>query len=251
MASRAISSEGGEGLIGKDLNEFISCSVDDVTSTKDRFIQVKDEEFLIPVKVNKSVGLLVVHCPKNSIEENIEILDIFIRNITIAYEKVILLNEVRDTQKEIAYRLGEVVETRSKESGSHVKRVAEISRYLACKFGLPPEQCEKIKLASPLHDIGKIAIPDAVLNKPGKLDTEEWVTMMSHASVGAEILKGSNLEILNIAANIAGYHHEKWDGSGYPDKISGEDIPIEARITVASQMCLTLWHQNAATKMPY
>jgi response regulator RpfG family c-di-GMP phosphodiesterase len=111
------SSEGGEGLIGKDLNEFIHCSVDDVTSTKDRFIQVK---------VNKSVGLLVVHCPKNSIEENIEILDIFIRNITIAYEKVILLNEVRDTQKEIAYRLGEVVETRSKESGSHVKRVAEI-----------------------------------------------------------------------------------------------------------------------------
>lgn len=230
------SSEGGEGIIGKELDEFISCSVDDVTSTKDRFIQVKEEEFLIPVKVNKSVGLLIVHCPKSSIEENIEILDIFIRNITIAYEKVILLNEVRDTQKEIAYRLGEVVETRSKESGSHVKRVAEISRFLASKYGLPPEQCEKIKLASPLHDIGKIAIPDAVLNKPGKLDADEWVTMMSHASVGAEILRGSNLEILNIAANIAGHHHEKWDGSGYPNKISAESIPIEARITALADV---------------
>lgn len=230
------SSEGGEALIGKDLNEFISCSVEEVANSQERYIQVKDEEFLIPVKVNKSVGLLIVHCPHHSLEENIEILDLFIRNITIAYEKVILLNEVRDTQKEIAYRLGEVVETRSKESGSHVKRVAELSLFLAQKYGLSDELSHKIKLASPLHDIGKIAIPDAILNKPGKLDSEEWQVMMSHASVGAEILRGSNLEILNIAANIAAFHHEKWDGSGYPNKLSGESIPIEARITAIADV---------------
>ncbi|USD66950.1 HD domain-containing phosphohydrolase [Vibrio sp. SCSIO 43136] len=230
------SSKGGEALIGKNLNEFISCSIEDVANSAERYIRAGEEEFLIPVKVNKSVGLLVVHCPEKRLNENIEILDLFIRNITIAYEKVILLNEVRDTQKEIAYRLGEVVETRSKESGSHVKRVAEISMFLGLKYGLSEEFAAKIRLASPLHDIGKIAIPDAVLNKPGKLDSDEWNVMMSHAEVGAEILRGSNLEILNIAANIAAYHHEKWDGSGYPTKISGEDIPIEARITAVADV---------------
>ncbi len=230
------SSAGGEDFIGQELEEFISYSIEDIAANNDRFIQIRDEEFLIPVKVNNCVGLLVVNCPKSSLDENIEILDIFIRNITIAYEKVILLNQVRETQKEIAYRLSEVIETRSKSGGSHVKRVAEISCYLAEKYGLPQELCETIKLASPLHDVGKIVVPDDILNKPSELNKEEWLIMMSHADVGRELLSESNSEILDIAANIAGHHHEKWDGSGYPNKVSSESIPIEARITAVADV---------------
>lgn len=159
------------------------------------------------------------------------LLELFIQNVSIAFENAQLHWDVASTQREIVYMLGEAVETRSQETGNHVKRVAEISRILAAAYGLDEEEIELIKLASPLHDIGKIGVPDAILNKPGKLDPDEWTIMQSHAELGHRILAGSNRRILKAASIIALEHHEKWDGSGYPNGKKGDDIHIYGRLT--------------------
>ncbi len=144
--------------------------------------------------------------------------------------------EIINTQKELLYRMGEIGETRSKETGNHVKRVAEYSLLLATLAGLNSEQRHLIKMASPMHDIGKVAIPDSILLKPGKLDPDEWVIMKTHASIGHELLKNSDRPILKAAAIVAGEHHEKWDGSGYPNGTSGENIHIFGRITALADV---------------
>ena len=144
--------------------------------------------------------------------------------------------EIISTQKELVYRMGEIGESRSRETGNHVKRVAEYSRQLALLCGLDGEEAELLKMASPMHDIGKVAIPDRVLLKPGKLDAEEWEIMKTHASIGYELLRHSDRPILQAAAIVAGQHHEKWDGSGYPNGLNGEDIHIYGRITAIADV---------------
>ncbi len=139
--------------------------------------------------------------------------------------------EIINTQKELLYRMGEIGETRSKETGNHVKRVAEYSRQLALLAGLETDQAQLLKMASPMHDIGKVAIPDSILMKPGKLDADEWEIMKTHASIGHDLLCHSDRPILKAAAIVAGQHHEKWDGSGYPNRYCGEEIHIFGRIT--------------------
>lgn len=147
-----------------------------------------------------------------------------------------LHKELEDTQRELIYRLGEVGETRSKETGNHVKRVANYSRILAKKYGLTEEESTRLFAASPMHDIGKVGIPDNVLNKPGKLDESEWEIMRSHSLIGYEILKSSNRPILQAAAIVAHTHHEKWDGTGYPRGLKGEQIHIYGRITAVADV---------------
>ncbi len=147
------------------------------------------------------------------------------------HEIEILNKDITATQKEIIFKLGAVAEARSKETGLHVRRVAEYSYMLAIYYGLSKKEAEIIKTASPMHDIGKIAIPDAILNKPGKFTKEEFEIMKTHAQLGYDMLKDSNKEILKAAAIIAHEHQEKYDGSGYPRAIQGEDIHIYGRIT--------------------
>lgn len=165
-----------------------------------------------------------------------QLLEFFANNIALAYDNLKLRETVKDSQKELSYILGEAVEKRSKETGSHVKRVAHYSMLLAQLYGLSHYQAEIIKLASPLHDIGKISIPDQILNKPGKLTDEEWIIMQTHAQQGFEILKNSTNEILQCGALIAHQHHEKWDGSGYPRGLKGEQINIVGRITALADV---------------
>ncbi|MBV1933199.1 MAG: DUF3369 domain-containing protein [Parvibaculaceae bacterium] len=167
---------------------------------------------------------------------DINLIDLFLRNVSITFDNLALQREVEETQREIVYRLGEAVESRSKETGNHVKRVAKISRLLAEKYGMSPEQADIILYASPLHDIGKIAIPDAILNKPGKLNAEEWEIMQTHAILGYDMLKSSNRQILKAGAIIARDHHEKWNGKGYPAGKTGEDIDIMGRITAVADV---------------
>tara|TARA_R110002012_G_scaffold111352_8_gene256299 strand:- start:697 stop:2265 length:1569 start_codon:yes stop_codon:yes gene_type:complete len=164
------------------------------------------------------------------------LLELFIQNVSIAFENVQLHEDVASTQREIVYMLGEAVETRSQETGNHVKRVAEISSILAVAYGLGEDEVDLIKLASPLHDIGKIGVPDAILNKPGKLDPDEWEIMKSHAELGHRMLAGSNRKILTVASVIALEHHEKWDGSGYPHGKKGEEIHIYGRLTAIADV---------------
>ncbi len=132
--------------------------------------------------------------------------------------------------------MGAIGESRSKETGNHVKRVAEYSYLLAKAYGLSTQQAEILKQASPMHDIGKVAIPDAILNKPGRLSAEEFEVMKTHASIGHEMLGHSQRELLRAAAIVAHQHHEKFDGTGYPHGLIGEQIHIFGRITAVADV---------------
>jgi response regulator RpfG family c-di-GMP phosphodiesterase len=147
-----------------------------------------------------------------------------------------LIKENEDTNKEIIVKLGEVIEHRSSETGSHVYKVAAYSRLISLQMGFSEIEAENLKIASILHDIGKIAIPDKILLKQGKLTNEEFNLIKSHAEVGYEILKDSKKDILQLAAKIALEHHEKYDGTGYPRGIMSSELSIEGRIVALADV---------------
>lgn len=147
-----------------------------------------------------------------------------------------LYEELEETQREIIYKLGEIGETRSSETGNHVKRVAEYSKLFAQKINLNNDDINRLFMASPMHDIGKIGIPDAILNKAGKLTQEEWEIMKTHTQIGYEILKNSKRETLKTAGIVSYTHHEKWDGTGYPLGLKEKEIHIFGRITAIADV---------------
>ncbi|MFS0722933.1 HD domain-containing phosphohydrolase [Paenibacillus sp. 1P07SE] len=151
-------------------------------------------------------------------------------------ESVILHEEIVATQREIILAMGEIGESRSRETGNHVKRVAEYSYLLALGLGLSREQAELLKMASPMHDIGKVAIPDSILHKSGKLTAEEYDQMKEHTVIGYNLLNKSGRRLLRYAARIAYEHHERWDGAGYPRGLRGETIDLFARITAVADV---------------
>ncbi len=160
-----------------------------------------------------------------------QLLEIYIQSVAMVFRNMNLQEDLQDTQKELVYILGDAVEARSRETGAHVKRVALCSELLARLCGLPEDEVTLIKNASPLHDIGKVAIPDAILHKAGKLDPQEWALMQKHAQFGLDILQRSNRPLMKMASEIAITHHERWDGEGYPNQLVGDAIPIAGRIT--------------------
>ena len=139
--------------------------------------------------------------------------------------------EIRNSREEIALRLISAGEHRDNETGMHVRRIGLYAAELARLLGWDPLAVETIQSAAPMHDIGKIGVPDAILQKPGTLTESEWVVMKQHTTMGATILKGSSVPFIQMGARIAIGHHEKWDGSGYPLGLKGEEITQEARIT--------------------
>jgi len=147
-----------------------------------------------------------------------------------------LQEEIEATQREVIFTMAEAGEMRSKETGQHVKRVAEYCRLFGEKHGLSEAETEVLKMSSPMHDIGKIAIPDAVLLKPAKLDEAEWRIMKTHSTLGHEMLRHSERKLLHSAAIIAWQHHEKWDGGGYPCGLAGEQIHVFARIAALADV---------------
>ena len=170
---------------------------------------------------------------------------------TIKSHKTVLENlnqEVTETQAEILYTLGEVMENRSKETASHVKRVAKYTYLLATKYGLDEKEAFTLKSASPLHDIGKIGIEDSILLKPGKLTEEEFIIMKTHATIGYDILKTSTRSILRAAAIVAHEHHEKYDGNGYPNAKKGTDIHIYGRMVAIADVFDALTHKRVYKK---
>ncbi|HWR41136.1 MAG TPA: DUF3369 domain-containing protein [Patescibacteria group bacterium] len=164
------------------------------------------------------------------------LIEIFCMNVSIAFDNIILNQEIEETQREIIFTLGEITEVRSQETGFHVKRVAEYSRLLGLKYGLPPEEAELLRMASPLHDIGKMAIADAVLNKPGKLTLDEFELIKLHSTIGYEMLNKSKRSIIQAGALIAHQHHERYDGSGYPHGLKGQEIHIYSRIVALTDV---------------
>lgn len=144
--------------------------------------------------------------------------------------------QLNESRLEIVGRLGKAAEYKDNETGMHVIRMSRFSELLARELGKDDHYCEMILNASPMHDIGKIGIPDRVLLKPGKLDHDEWQIMKSHTTMGAEILSGGESELMKMSAIIAITHQEKWDGSGYPKGLKGEEIPLEGRIVAIADV---------------
>ncbi|MDB5961823.1 MAG: hypothetical protein JWP59_3117, partial [Massilia sp.] len=181
-------------------------------------------------------SLLVLKGVEEISEIDAQLLEVFCSGVAIAFDNILLNQEITDTQAELILRLGDVVESRSHEAGNHVRRMAQVCHLLAQTSGMSDDETAVLMHAAPMHDIGKIATPDAVLLKPGKLTPEEWEIMKQHPTVGLSILDGSSRPILKAAAVIAHQHHEKYDGTGFPQGLKGENIHRYARIVAVSDV---------------
>ncbi|TWX72611.1 two-component system response regulator [Colwellia sp. C1TZA3] len=146
------------------------------------------------------------------------------------------INELKETRMHIIQRLGRAAEYKDNETGFHVLRMSHYSKLIAKASGLDECSQESILGAAAMHDIGKIGIPDRVLLKPGKLDADEWAIMKSHTSIGADIIGEHDSALLKMARSVALSHHEKWDGSGYPNGLQGKEIPLAGRIVAIADV---------------
>jgi response regulator RpfG family c-di-GMP phosphodiesterase len=189
-------------------------------------------------------SLLVLKGVEEISEIDVQLLDVFCSGVAIAFDNILLNQEITDTQAELILRLGDVVESRSNEAGNHVRRMAQVCHLLAQESGMSEDETAVLMHAAPMHDIGKIATPDAVLLKPGRLTPEEWEVMKQHPTVGLQILDGSQRPILKAAAVIAHQHHEKWDGSGYPQGLKADQIHPYARIVAVADVFDALTHER-------
>ena len=158
------------------------------------------------------------------------------RALLLAEEVAQATRQILEREEEIIWRLARAIEYRDGGTGEHIARVASISLIIAEELGLPKDFCRNIYLGAPLHDVGKLGIPDSILNKPGKLTAAEYAHMQRHVAFGRSILDGSESDLLQVAAAIAASHHEKWDGSGYPLGLSAEAIPLEGRIVAIADV---------------
>jgi len=211
--------------ISNDVKTLIRKSFDN----KSHFIT--DEVFVgyYETSVN-SASVLYIEFEDDAEHFKANLAELFATNVAHLLDILSRKYEAEKTQKELLYIVGEVIEARSKDTGSHVQRVALVCELLATKLGLDDEFISAIHLAAPLHDIGKVIIPRDILHKPGKLDENEWNTMKTHAEAGFQLLSKSKTNVSKLGARLAHSHHENWDGSGYPEGLRGENIPIEARI---------------------
>ncbi len=169
-------------------------------------------------------------------EDIAELLLALASQAAVAVRNAHLRRDLEQAQLETIMRLGVAAEYRDKETGNHLNRMSRYSREIAKEMGLDEQVCEHIFYASPLHDVGKLGTPDAILLKPGKLTADEYEIMKQHTTIGARILSGSSSPLLRLAEQIAISHHEKWNGSGYPAGLKGEEIPLVGRIVAAADV---------------
>jgi HD-GYP domain-containing protein (c-di-GMP phosphodiesterase class II) len=168
--------------------------------------------------------------------EDEEILAIISSQAAVAIENTRLYEQLENAAQDTIFRLAAAAERKDKETGLHLIRMSRYSKIIAEGLGCSREYCEKIGLASPMHDIGKIGVPDAILTKPEKLTDEERKIMENHSAYGSEILKGSDNDLLRMSQNIALTHHERFDGLGYPKQLKGKEIPLEGRIVALADV---------------
>lgn len=199
---------------------------------------VYDDEYVVAYCQGKSVHgslLYLSGMPRRLTDLDKNLIEIFSQNVQIAFDNVLLTKDIEDTQREIVERLGQAMENHFC-IGKHIQRMVAMCQILAEEYGLDEEQIEMLKLAVPLHDIGKLKIPSSILCKAGRLTSEEQKVVKNHAEFGYELLKDSRRPIILAAAQVARDHHEYWNGDGYPRGLKGEAIHIFSRITAIADV---------------
>lgn len=228
-----------QGMLGRDPAALLSPTAIDVVrgSCVDGRSSYRDEVCVVHLAAGqKRQRLLFVCLAPHFTGLDRRILRLFAANAGIAWDNLHLATELLDAQQEMVFLLASTAETRSRETASHVHRVGLLAAMLAREMGLDGEQCDMFRLAAPLHDIGKVGIPDPVLNKPGPHTEAEARIMRTHAEIGARLLGNSRRPVMRLAAQIALTHHENWDGSGYPAGLSGNAIPFSGRLTMVADV---------------
>ncbi|RMH01925.1 MAG: HD domain-containing protein [Aquificota bacterium] len=236
----------GESLIVEDAykDERFNPEVDKATGYRTKSVIVvpifdrKGQVMGVFQGINKLSG--------NFTQEDLEILTLLGGFAGAYIENQALTEEIKKAHEETITRLSYAAEYKDPETYNHILRIGLFSELMAKKLGFDEKYCYNIRLAAPMHDIGKLGIPDAILLKKGKLEGEEWEVMKKHTIIGYNILKGSDSDLLKLAAVIALEHHEKWDGTGYPYGKKGEEINIAARITAIADVFDAL-----TSKRPY
>lgn len=212
------------------LNELIKTSVEDASIYRDDFF------FGAHILSNGSKNYIYMEGVKHLSPLDFELLDLFLRNFSLIFDNFNLNNEIITTQKDVISFLGNLLESRAEGLDDHVKKVSSIARNLALKLGLSENDADLLESIAPLHDVGKIGILDSILLKPARLTPEEFEIMKTHTTLGYNVLKNNKRPLLASGAIIAHQHHERWDGRGYPQGLSGEEIHIFARILTASDI---------------
>ena len=211
-----------EQLIEVEMEGYIPVLV--LTASNDRQVRLKALKLGARDFLTKPIDLLETICRVRNLVET--------RMLNKDLEEKVRkrTEELNETRIEVIRKLGRAAEYRDNQTGMHVLRMSHFSAALAKEIGFSPEECELLLNASPMHDIGKIGIPDGILLNPSKLEGDQWEKMQSHTAIGGQILDGKDNKLMKLAQTIAMLHHEKWDGTGYPEGLKGEEIPIEVRI---------------------
>ena len=231
----------------KNENEFrpvLILTADATPATKRKALALGADDFLTKPFEAYEVALRV----KNLLRTRLLYKEISSENDVLEQRVIERTRELEEVQLEVVDRLGLATEYRDDDTKAHTVRVGELASSLARAMGLPQRFNHLLRLAAPLHDIGKIGISDLILLKEGKLTDEEYETMKKHCEIGASILSGSKSEILQLAQEIAISHHERWDGRGYPNQYSGQDIPLSGRIVSVVDVFDALTHERSYKK---
>lgn len=201
---------------------------------------------MVPIRTLDPVGAIGNYWARRHqpTEQEVELLQALADSTAVAMENVRVYEQLEDERFETLKRLALVAEYRDDATYEHTQRVARTAYFLASQLGLPASDASRIRQAAPLHDIGKLSVADSILLKPGKLTAEEFEKVKGHAAAGADILSGSNSGVLNLAEEIALTHHEWWDGSGYPEGLWGDAIPLSGRIVAPADVFDALTHER-------
>lgn len=243
-----ISVDSNSGIVGATIKEGEPAIINEIDNDK-RFNSDIDKEhgyktenmMVIPMKNSKGIVIGAIQVINKKANHPFSNSDLMHLMLTVTYiaetiKTTLLLEEIEATQKELINILGMITESRSQETANHIKRVAEYSYTLADMYGLDKKTCELLRDVSPLHDIGKLAISDSILHKPGKLNEAERANMMTHPALGYNMLKDSKRELIKAGAIVAHEHHEMYDGTGYPNQLKGEEIHIFGRIVALADV---------------